>query len=316
MQLLSITRKSAAIALLLLVAIVVAATVRYHFAPYDVEMTSDTTHSAWYLCLAVLMFFCTGSIQGRILSRAGLNFGHSSQPIPIYGALACGIFMAPEPLAVATAAFCFAEAINLMLKSLHNADEKDSLFFASMLLGVSVLCYAPCIVLFAIIPIAILNLSLSFRQMVVMVAGYLLPLFAASYIYWYGGGEFAEFWTNLFSQLSLSQEVAFRQIPYLALAMVVVVVVLLLGGGLYSTMRSSRITLSMRNRRALYFLLLVLMVALTMLLIPSTDVSMLAIVAVPTTLLLGFVLGVLPDNLSTIAYWVVLALFVTHLFVA
>ncbi len=316
MQLFSLTRKSAVMALLLLVAVVAAATVRYVVAPYGVEQFGGFDHPTWCLALAAAIFACTGSIQTRILSRAGLNFGHSSQSIVVYGVLSCGLFFAPEPLCVAMAAFCLAMAVNLMLKSLRNADEKESLFFASMLLGASALCYAPCVVLVAIIPIAILSLSLSFRQVVMMLVGYLLPLLAASYLYWYGGGEFVEFWTNMYSKLATPQVVVFEQIPYVALAMVVASVAMMLGGGVYLAMRVSNVSLSMRNRRALYLLLWVLLCSLAMLLVPATNLSLLAIVAVPATIVMGFLLGVLPNNISIIAYWVLLALFVAHLFVA
>ena len=55
--------------------------------------------------------------------------------------------------------------------------------------------------------------------------------------------------------------------------------------------------------------------ALAMLFIPACDLSVLAIVAVPATVLLSLALSLLPVNHSTIAYWVLLALCALHLFI-
>ena len=317
MQLNAMTRKSALLAIILLVAILVAAAIRYAVAPFEVEMVdSEFRGRAISLVLAMFVFLCCGIVEGKMFPRSGLSSSYCTLPMPLYGVLACGLFVAPNALAAATASFCFAMALHLLLRSLHNAGEKDSVFFASMLLGVIVLLSPPTIVLAAIIPIAIFVLALSMRQAVLMVVGYLLPLIGASYIVWYKGGGFSEFGENLYSALILPQMGPIENVPYVLIALVAVIVAVLLWGAIYAIARPDKMFLLSRVRRALHLFLWVTLLSLTMLLIPACNLSACAIIAVPVAIMLSFVLGILPNNHSTIAYWTILALFVLHLFVA
>ena len=317
MQLNVITRKSAMMAILLLIVILITSVVRYSFTPFEVEL-ADGVFSGGVLLkvLAMLAFLYCGIIEGKMLIRSGLNSSYSTLPMPIYGMLACGVFVASDMLVAAATSLCFAVALYLLLRSLHNAGEKDSVFFASMLLGATALIYPPSVVLFAVIPIAIFVLALSLRQSMLMLVGYLLPLFVASYIVWYSGDSLLYFVQKITTALLVPQMSEIGTVPYLAIALVAAVVAILLWGLVYFMVRPSRTFILTRVRRAQHFFLLIFLLSLTMLLIPSCDLSACAVIAVPTTILLSYVLGVLPNNHSAIAYWALLAIFAAHLFVA
>ena len=157
MHLTVITRKSALAAILLLVVILVATALRSRLAPFGVELADSEYHERVIsLVLAMLLLFGVGIVEGRIFPRSGLNKGYCAMPIAIYGVLSCGIFVAPNLLPVAVVSLCFAVAIYLLLRSLHSAGEKDSVFFASLLLGATTLLYPPAVVLVGVIPLAIL----------------------------------------------------------------------------------------------------------------------------------------------------------------
>lgn len=316
MQLNAITRKSALMAILLLVAILVAAAVRYALAPNVVELANSPFRERTIsLVLAMFLFFGGGFLAGKMLPRSGLSKGYCALPIPLYGVLACGIFLPPNTLAAASAALLLAWSLYLLSRSLHNAGEKDSVFFASIMLGAMVLIYPPCVVFVAVIPLAIFILALSLRQAILMIVGYLMPLFATSYVMWYRGGEFWDLTRNIFDALGTQQMSEISTFPYLATAMVVVVVALLLWGTVYAVARPDKMFSLTRVRRSLHLFVWLFAVSLSMLFIPSVDLSAIALVAVPTTILLSFVLSLLPNNQSTIAYWVLLLLFVVHLVV-
>lgn len=317
MQLNAITRKSALLAIILLVAMLVATAIRYAVAPFELELAdSEFRGRTISLVAAMLAFLFCGIVEGKMLPRSGLSKGYCTLPIPLYGVLACGIFVAPDALAAATTSLCFAVALYLLLRSLHNAGEKDSVFFASMLLGMMVLLTPSCVVLVATIPIAVFVLALSLRQTILMIAGYLLPLFGASYVVWYKGGEFFDFGRNVCAALTTPQLSAIVNIPYLAIVLVVAIVAILLWGAVYAVIHPDKMFLLARVRRALHLFLWVALLSMAMLFMPGYNLSVCAIVAVPTTILLSFVLGILPNNPSTIVYWILLALFVAHLFVA
>lgn len=317
MQLNVITRKSAVMAILLLVAVAVAAVVRYTQAPFEMELADSVSHGgALSMVLATILLIYCGIVEGKMFGRSGLGSAYSTLPMPIYGLLACGVFVAPNLLTAVAASLSFAVALFLLLRSLHNADEKDSVFFASILLGATALFYPPCVVLVAVLPIAIFTLALSLRQSMIMLVGYVLPFLVASYVAWYGGEPILQLGQNLADSLLVTQMSAIETLPYAAIALVASVLVVLLWGAIYSIVRPNKAFVLTRVRRALHLFLLVFLLSLTMLLIPACDLSACAIIAVPATILLSHVLGILPNNHSAIAYWTLLALFAAHLFVA
>ena len=316
MQLNAITRKSALAALMLLVAVLVAVAVRFSVVPFAFEQAnSPFSERTLSIVVAMFLFLCGGVVEGKILPRSGLSKGYCTLPIPLYGVLACGIFLSPHTLTTAVTSFCFALAILLILRSLHSADEKDSLFFASLLLGVMVLLYPPSIVLALVLPLSVFILALSLRQFVIMLLGYALPLLAASYAMWYGGSGFWDLSHNVVQAVAMPRMGDISTIPYVAIVMLVAVVVVLLWGLVYALIRPDKMFMLTRIRRALHLFIWLFAMTLTIAFVPACDISVLAIIAIPVTILLSLVLSILPNNHSTIAYWVLLALFVLHLFV-
>ena len=319
MQLNAITRKSALSAILLLIVVLIAATFRYCFNPYELELADcEFRERVVSLVVAMFIFFCGGVICGKMLPRSGLSVGYCTLPIPLYGILACGVLVAPDILATATASFCFALSLYLLLRSLHRAGEKDSVFFAALLLGATVPLEPSCIVLVGVLPIAILALALSLRQAFLLILGYLLPIFGASYVLWYRGGELLDFPRNVLSHLATSRMnlESMTDFHHLSVAMIALVAILFVWGLVYSIVRPGKMFLLSRIRRSLHLFVWVLVLTLSMFLIPACDISACAIIAVPATILLSFVLSLLPENHSTLAYWVLLLLFVVHLFLA
>lgn len=303
-------------AILLLVAILLAVALRARLAPFGVEM-ADSPYADRIISfvLAMLLFLCGGFVEGKMLPRSGLSKSYCTLPIPLYGVLACGVVLSPDTLQAAVVSLSFALAIYLLLRSLHSAGEKDSVFFASILLGGMVLLYPPSVVLVAVIPLSIFILALSFRQALIMVVGYVLPLFAASYVVWYGGDDMLQFGRNLIQSLSLQGMGEITQIPYISIVMIVAVVAILSWGTIYTALCPDKRFMMVRVRRSLKLFVGMLVLALSMLLLPSCNLIAAAIIAVPLTILLSFVLDALPNNQSAIAYWLLLALVVLHLFI-
>jgi hypothetical protein len=268
------------------------------------------------IAMAMLLTLCCGMVEGKMLPRSGLSSNYCTLSIPLYGLLSCGLVVAPDTLATAAASLCFAVALYLLIRSLHYAGEKDSVFFASLLLGTMVLLSPPTVVLVAVIPMAILILALSLRQALLMIVGYLLPLFVASYVVWYGGSDFWTFGQSLVSAIATPQMAEIDGLPYLSFAMLAVVAATLIWGTVYAFIRPDKIFLLARVRHSLYFFVWAMLLSLSMLFIPACDLSICAIVAVPLAILLSAAFNLLPNNYSTIAYWLLLILFVVHLFVA
>ena len=148
-----------------------------------------------------------------------------------------------------------------------------------------------------------------------MVAGYALPLLAISYVFWYMGNGFWDAAINIFELLQRSHTAPIDHIPYLAIAIVAAVAVILIWGGIYAVAHPDKMFRLARVRRSLLLFVWITVLALTMLFIPACDITLIAIIAVPLATLLTFALNILPNNHSTIAYWLLLLLFIVHLFV-
>ena len=316
MQLTVITRKSALAAILLLVVVLVTTAIRSRIAPFGVELADgEYGERVVSLVVAMILMFGVGVVEGRIFPRSGLNKGYCAMPISIFGVLSCGIFVAPNILTTATVSLCFALAIYLLLRSLHSAGEKDTIFFASLLLGTTILLYPPAIVLVGVIPLAIITLALSLRQALLMIVGYILPPLMASYVVWYGGSPFRQFACNFADAITVEQIGEITNMPYMAIAMITSLSLFLVVGMIYAAVRGDKMFLLARVRHSLYLFVGATFLAMLMFCIPSCDLSALAIIAVPASILLGFVFSLLPNNISAIAYWLLLAMTLLHLFV-
>ena len=315
MQLRAFTQKSASAAILLLVVILITTAIRSRINLFDIEVANSIfPERIISLTAAMVLLLFGGIVEGKIFPRSGLNKSYSTLPIPIYGLVATGVFVAPNILSTAVVSLCFALAIYLLLRSLHSAEEKDSIFFASFLFGSMVLIYPPCIVFIGVLIASIFILTLSFRQIVIIIVGFLLPIFGASYYMWYIGEEFLTIGNNIIEALFIPQMGSFEQLPYMGIVLMCAIVTLLIGGMIYSFIRPDKMFMLVQVRRALLFFVLILFVTLTMLLFPACDLTFFALLAVPVSILLSFVLGILPNTQSTIAYWLLLLIFVLHLF--
>lgn len=313
----AITRKSGFMAILLAIVIVVATLVRSSVAPLGIEVAEFPFMERWFSkLLAGAIFVATSILVGRLFVQLGLSKSYSTLPIPIYCMLACGIALSPHTLNVAVIAFLFTYAIYLISKSSASNDEMNTLFLGSLLLGTLPLLAPSTIPLGAIMLVAIPFFTLSVRQVLVMYVGWLLPLFSASYIMWYAGDSFFALAENMAEDMVREHTFPNAEIPYGAIAIGAVVVVTLIWGAIYPTYKRSNPFALIRIRKTVSFFIIMSVIALSMLLLPGCGLEILPIVALPITILMSFVLNITPTRESTIAYWILLAVTLTHLFVA
>ena len=191
----------------------------------------------------------------------------------------------------------------------------NRLFLGAFLLGVLPLIEPSCILLAAIILVVALFFTISFRKIVAMVAGWVLPIAAASYVMWYRGDSIFALAVNMWQDITTSTYATIAHIPYGAIILAVTALAILGWGFIYLTVKRSEALILVRIRRQLRFFAATSIIALAMLLLPDRSLTTAAIVASPLAILLSFILSATPTNSSTIAYWTLLAITVVHLFV-
>ena len=316
MQIDAITRKSSLLAILLLVVMMVAALVRMTTSPYDVELAeSPFRERTISIICAFLTLLATSLVVGRLFMSTGLSKSFCTLPIPVFGLLAWGVAVPSDLLSSAIAAFMFAMALLLLCRSINRADERNSVFVGAVLLGALPLIDPTFILLVVAIPLVALLFTLNVRQIFIAVVGYLLPLFLASYIVWYGGGDMEDVAINIVDRLSTHLDLATLHTPFGAIALSVWAVAISVWGVVYAVLRPNKMFLVARLRRTLYFFMLLALLFVAVLFVPCCGLTVLPVAAVVGTVIICFVLSLLPTRESTIAYWILLALFVVHLFV-
>ena len=270
MQLTALSRKSAVMAMILLAVILVAALCRRVLSPYQMELADSVDGNALinFIIAGAILFGCA-VINGKSHMRSGLTNGFSALSMPLFGILSCGIFVASNALNAAITSLCLAVAVFLLLRSLRSSEEKDSIFFAAMLLGVMVLLYPPAVVFVVMLPLLVFILVLSAKQIVMLVVAYFLPFLALSYVNWYMGYDLLSVADGIFTSLKSYQMGTITQLPYAAIALASAVLIILIWGGVHSIFRGNKMIRMARDRRAMHLFIWMTVVALTMFAIPG-----------------------------------------------
>ena len=311
----SVTSQSSLLATLLLLLTIAACFVRQAFAPYAAELSECEFMPRWgEALLAALLLFATGIVVGRTATKMGAFNGFCTLPISLYGLIACGIYLSPRALTVASASALTALGVMLLLRSLNRFGDKNSVFFAAILFGAAAIVYAPCAVLIIPLGVAMVLFPLNVRQSIIAVCGWMIPIFTASYVTWYAGGEFGSVALRIVDAFASHTEFPLQPLPILAaticaLLMVCVIAAILL-------FRSNRYSVLVRVRKAVQFNEWLCVVLLASTAYIGNVVMMLPVLAIPTAVLAAFAFDKMTSQAASLLYWLLWACFVAHLFVA
>lgn len=242
------------------------------------------TYPVWARIMAGAMLVFTGMCTGRIAIRYNLYTVSSCLPIPLYVIIACGILIGGNYLAGFAASMLLALAIKNYCRSFCNGYGFDTIFRASLYLGLLPLVYAPATPLVLILPLAILLFERTFRELVVALTGVLLPILTACYISWGTGGQFQA------PILALAKTVVsgtplwiFTGIPLPSLVMLCGIAALALTAFFFFL--SDIYAAGTKPRFILIFNIGILTMVLALLCSPSVTPEIFALLAVPSALL-------------------------------
>lgn len=309
MQINSVTRRSGLLAAVLLFAIVVAnvAVAAAHAASEGIVLWLHAVATA-------LLMFATGMLVGRMSIKGGIFRTFCTLPIPMFGIVACGAGTDVATTNIYSAAFCLVVALLLFSESLHAPEAKNPVFFGAILLGGMALLYPPCIVLVLLLPMAVVIASYSVRQIAIACIGWLLPIFAVSYVSWYAGGDFCGVALSWVERLTEPQPFAeFERLPVVPIVIFAIVGLLVVAGIVLRSM--DRDSMLVNVRKALQMLGTTLAILLCACALPCCTIAIVPIIAVPAAVLASFTLENGRTDISTIVYWLLLLLSVLHLFV-
>lgn len=324
----SIIRQTPAASILLMLLLVTIVFVRFTLAPYGDELIVggvatlgelvDRFQSAYPILgwiISALIVTINGFYIGKTASSLGLYAQRTTITIPLFVIISCGIFIATESLAVAIATLFSVQMMRYLCGGYVRGTDLNFAFYAGLCAGTAPLFYASTTTFLLLLPVAIMMFGLSWREIVVMIAGALLPLAATSYIGWLCGGEFTAPVITLY-------EAIIGNYGYTPWGSESVVALIMMGVILFATLcgiiaffRDKR-SIAMRPRTILAFNIVMLALSLTSFALPSATVGLFSMVAIPASVLIPVGLVRARDLFANLLFITTLILMFVHLFAA
>lgn len=158
--------------------------------PEELLLRFQNTCPGWSRWIGGLLILFTGTSLGRLTVRYNLYNAGTCLAIPLFGAITTGLVANDTYLPALTATTLLALAVKNYCRSFRNEYSFDPLFRASLYLGILPLVAPAALPLVLLLPLAVLLFRRTLREAGVALAGLLLPLLAFCYVNWAAGGEF------------------------------------------------------------------------------------------------------------------------------
>ncbi len=285
------------------------------FAPLGTPLTAwQMNHPGWAALLAACFAFFCGLRAGHATVRHALFPVVSYLTIPLYGIIACGLFVGAGYLAEFVAALLLALSTRNLFAASRNGYAIGAIFRGAFYLGcVPLFVTAAWPLLLLILP-ATVCFRRTRREFLIALCGLLLPLAAACYLDWGFGAPFGELpvqlWQilgtdsgyGLFTDATLLSPLHYGLLLFLALC------------GTFAAAMNFRI-ISRKARGMITYLILLLISCCALFALPSATPALLGLFALPAAMLLPPLFQRLPAILSLALYFALFALSLAHLVV-
>ncbi len=201
-----------------------------------------------------------------------------------------------------------AEAMRRLFYAFSSEQRMNAIFTAMLAMGALPLVDCSLLVVVLALPLIVLSLRCSFRDLVIAVVGMLLPIFTYAYVVWCSGGLFGDAVATLWHGMLEPSPLAMQ--TYLTLPRIVGMAMLLLIGlcsvALY-IMRGRSQKPAVRHIW-LFMISAVLLLGTTFALLPSTSIPSLVVVAIIVSTMAPMLFLHLSTLLSVVIYLLLAAL--------
>ncbi len=324
----NVVRQTPIVNLATLLLVVAVAFVRHSVAEFPAERIPDITsalgrgvsafqgeHPTIAAWLAAMLLLVAGWFIGQVVKVRDLYFVKTTITIPLYGIIACGVFISEDSLLAAIVSLLLVLAMRNFYSSFRNGYSFSPLFFGSMALGIIPLLYAPSLLLMLLMPLSVIVFKRSAREAIVAIVGLLLPAATICYITWGMGGEFLQpVETTLATALMTS---GYRLFGHLSLGSAMIICYLL--SLVLSAIFFCWINIYSMGTRARYitiFNMCAFVLSLSALAAPAGTTTSFGLVAVPAAMMIPAMLVRLKASAANLLYLILLLLFTLHLFIA
>ena len=273
----------------------------------------QVAHPALTRWIGALLILLGGLGASRLALRTNLYAVSSCLTLPLYGIGIAAAGLRGDWLADLTACTLLVFALRNYCRSFGNGYRFDALFRASLYLGTLLLLRAALLPLLLLLPLAVLIFRRTLREVVVACVGLLLPAAALCYVNWGCGGSFTAPLLELAPTLCGGAPLAL--LPRLAAPEALphtiftgAITLLALFAAFHA--RAELLSIGMKPRFILVYLIVTLLVLVLMLGGPDATPADTMLLAVPAALLIPFTaVRITPRIVGTIYLLLVAAAF-------
>lgn len=278
--------------------------------PEELLLRFQNACPGWSRWIGGLLMLFTGTSLGRLTVRYNLYNAGTCLAIPLFGAIATGLISNGNYLPILTATTLLALAVKNYCRSFRSGYSFDALFRASLYLGILPLVAPAALPLVLLLPLAVLLFRRTLREAVVALAGLLLPILTFCYVNWGAGGEFlAPFPPACRAFTEGSPLCAAFAIPLTHLILLGVILLLDLLALFYFL--ADIYAAGTKPRAILIFQICLLGLCIPTLINPAATPAIILLAAVPSCVLLPFLLVRIHRIPASLLYLLLLAVAIT-----
>ncbi len=278
---------------LLLIVVAIATTLRSALWPTDSEAVANVATpigsvlQSWQghipVLSAILWAFTmcfVGLGVGRLGVRYSLYPAYTIMGIPVFAVVAACVVGSTEYMVLASAALVMYLATRSMTRFIMRTERFGDLSLAMFYLGMLPLMLAPTALLYVALPLLVLFVRASWRDLAVAVTSLLLPLFAICYWNWCAGGSFMAPADTIYSNLlTVSEYRFFESLNFVTIILIGVVIVMIACAVALTV--SDRYSIKSKTRVVLRFNSLLMCVLMGLFALPSATSALFALIAFP-----------------------------------
>lgn len=294
-----------------MILILAAVCIRSILHPYPIETPEEQSITS-RIAATVVLAIC-GLIAGYIASKCESTSPKKQYAYPFYAIASCGIYCAPNPIPTSLCALISMIAFLRMTSYIKNPKDRSSLFISSLLIGILPLLDPIWCILAVAFPLLVIVLSLSLRKSIIMLAGMLLPLFAVSYIKWYMGDGFLQYTLSRFGSFGFLEPIqSFETLPIMAILIASLLAINTIAGICH--VHATRLV-NIHARKTMSVCTVLVISGSCGLTLGTLPVSMLPVIALPTSLFACYTLDYESTRLGNILYLLLIVSVFLHFFI-
>lgn len=253
--------------------------------PGELLMRFQSAFPKWAQALTCLLIVATGTRTGYLPVRYNLYPVNTYLAMPFFGIIACGLDVGHIDLYTFVCAFLLILSIRNFCRSYSPNFAFDPIFRGSLYLGTLVILCPKALPLLLLLPLALVQFHRTLRELIIAVAGVLLPVLTLCYVDWGAGHPFFA------PLLAMGQELP--QGEFLRLFFDMPLRAQLLGGGVLFfivcalvSFRSELYVTGVKAQRLVAFHLEAFLLVLAIAMLPGAPTLLFALAAIPAAVLL------------------------------